>query len=160
MQIKANTVVQFHYTLKNEAGENIESSSGGEPMAYLHGHNNVIKGLEEAMEGKAEGEEFSVTIPPEKAYGPRTETELQRIPIKHLQGAKKWRPGMMAWVETDKGSRQVTVVKVGKFNVDADVNHPLAGKTLTFDVSIASVREATEDEVAHRHAHGVGGHHH
>ena len=160
MSIAKDTVVQFHYTLKNDRGEQIESTVGAEPMAYLHGHGNIISGLEKALEGKSAGDALTVTVEPKDGYGERTETELQRIPLKHLQGARKWKPGMMAVVETDKGYRQVTLVKVGKFNADVDTNHPLAGMTLTFDVEIVEVRDATEEEKAHGHAHGVGGHHH
>ena len=160
MNIGKDSVVQFHYTLKNDQGEVIESTEGKDPMAYLHGHGNIISGLEAAMEGKTVGDTFTATIEAKDAYGERQDNAMQRISLKHLQGAKKWKPGMMAMVETDKGYRQVTVVKVGKFNADVDTNHPLAGKTLVFDVQITDIREATGEEKAHGHAHGVGGHHH
>ena len=112
------------------------------------------------MEAHEAGDIFSVTVEPVDGYGLRKADSMQRIPVKHLRGAKKWKPGMVAWVETEKGQRQVTVVKVGKFNVDCDLNHPLAGKVLTFDIEIVELRDATEEEKAHGHAHGVGGHHH
>lgn len=160
MNISKDTVVQFHYSLKNAQGESIETTEGKEPMAYLHGHGNIIPGLESALEGKAVGDSFSVTVEPKDGYGPRQENSLQRISLKHLQGARKWKPGMMAFVETDKGHRQVTVVKVGKFNADVDTNHPLAGMTLVFDIQIVDIREASAEEKAHGHAHGIGGHHH
>ncbi|MGB3620698.1 MAG: peptidylprolyl isomerase [Ketobacter sp.] len=160
MPISKNSVVQFHYTLKDEQGEQIETTIGSDPMAYLHGHNNIIPGLEKAMEAHEAGDIFSVTVEPVDGYGLRKADSMQRIPVKHLRGAKKWKPGMVAWVETEKGQRQVTVVKVGKFNVDCDLNHPLAGKVLTFDIEIVELRDATEEEKAHGHAHGVGGHHH
>ncbi|MEZ5505290.1 MAG: peptidylprolyl isomerase [Gammaproteobacteria bacterium] len=160
MNIAKDTVVQFHYTLKDDKGELIESTEGKDPMAYLHGHSNIIPGLEKALEGKAVGDSFTVTVEPQDGYGQRQENAMQRISLKHLQGARKWKPGMMAFVETDQGYRQVTVVKVGKFNADVDTNHPLAGMTLVFDIQIADIREASEEEKAHGHAHGVGGHHH
>ncbi len=160
MSITKDKVVQFHYTLKNDQGEQMESTAGNDPMAYLHGHGNIIPGLESALEGKNPGDKFSVTIAPKDGYGERTEGPLQRIPLKHLQGARKWKPGMMAFVETDKGYRQVTVMKVGKFNADVDTNHPLAGMTLTFDIEVVDLRDASDEEKAHGHAHGVGGHHH
>jgi len=160
MNIAKDTVVQFHYTLKDDKGELIESTEGKDPMAYLHGHSNIIPGLEKALEGKAVGDSFTVTVEPQDGYGQRKEDAMQRISLKHLQGARKWKPGMMAFVETDQGYRQVTVVKVGKFNADVDTNHPLAGMTLVFDIQIADIREASEEEKAHGHAHGVGGHHH
>lgn len=162
MSISKDKVVQFHYRLQDESGELLESSQGGDPTAYLHGYRNVIVGLEKAMEGKVAGDSFSVTIEPLEAYGPRNENSVQRVPIKHLQGnkQKKWKPGMVAWVKTDKGDRQVTVVKVGKFSADVDSNHPLAGKTLIFAIDIVDVRDASSEEKNHGHAHGVGGHHH
>ncbi len=160
MNIEKDTVVQFHYTLKDESGEQLETTAGKDPMAYLHGHGNIIPGLEKEMLGKQEGDQFSATVEPKDAYGERKEGQAQRIPIKHLQGAKKWRKGMIAVVQTDKGQRQVVIEKVGKFNADCDLNHPLAGKTLTFDIEIVSVREASAEEKSHGHAHGVGGHHH
>lgn len=160
MNIAPDHVVQFHYTLKDASGSEIESSRDGEPMAYLHGHRNIIPGLEEALLGKAAGDRFSVTVPPEKGYGLRREGALQRVPLKHLQGARHWKPGMLAVVHTDQGMRQVQVVKVGRFNADVDVNHPMAGQTLTFDIEVVSVRPATAEELSHGHAHGAGGHHH
>lgn len=160
MTIAKDHVVQFHYTLRDADGNEIESSRGGEPMAYLHGHGNIIPGLEEALLGRAEGDQFSVTVPPEKGYGERQEGQLQRISVKHLQGAKNWRPGMIAMVQTDQGPRQVRIVKAGRFMVDVDTNHPFAGHTLTFEVDVVSIRQGKEDEIAHGHAHGEGGHQH
>ncbi|WP_448213953.1 FKBP-type peptidyl-prolyl cis-trans isomerase [Colwellia sp. MEBiC06753] len=160
MQITKDTVVQFHYTIKDEQGEQIETSSGGDPMAYLHGHNNMITGVENALADKAAGDKFTVTLEPKDAYGERQEDAIQRIPTKHLHGAATWKPGMVAVVQTEQGQRQVTVLKVGRFMVTCDLNPPLAGKTLTFDLEVVDVREASEEEIAHGHAHGVGGHHH
>ena len=160
MQIEKNTVVQFTYNLQDEAGAELESSETGQPIAYLHGHDNMLEGLENGLEGKSEGDSFSVTLPPVEAYGERREDSEHRIPIKHLQGAKKWTPGMVANVQTEQGQSQVTVIKAGKFMVTVDTNHPFAGKTLTFDIRVLEVREATAEELTHGHAHGVGGHHH
>lgn len=160
MSIGNNDVVHFHYTLKNDSGETLESSQGQDPVVYLHGQGAMIPGLEKAITGKKTGDSFSVTVPPEDAYGPRQEDAVQRIAVKYLHGAKTWKPGMMAIVETNQGPRQVQVLKVGKFMADVDLNHPLAGKTLHFDVEITEVRPATEEELAHGHVHGPGGHHH
>ncbi|WP_426360405.1 FKBP-type peptidyl-prolyl cis-trans isomerase [Pseudocolwellia sp. HL-MZ19] len=160
MKIAEKSVVQFHYVLKEEDGTEIESSQGNDPMAYLHGFNNTLVGLENALAGKEAGDKFSVTLQPEDAYGQPKEDMIQRIPVKHLQGGSKWKAGMTAVVQTEQGQRQVTIVKVGKFMVTVDINPPLAGKVLTFDIDVVDVREATEEEVTHGHAHGVGGHHH
>jgi len=160
MSVTKDTVVQFHYNLTDVEGTVEETTRGGTPMAYLHGHDNMITGLEKAMDGKEAGDTFSVTLEPKDAYGEFLPDCEQRIPVKHLQGAKKWRKGMVGTVQTEQGLRQVTVVKVGKFMVTVDNNHPLAGKTLTFDIEIMDLREATAEEIAHGHAHGVGGHQH
>jgi FKBP-type peptidyl-prolyl cis-trans isomerase SlyD len=163
MKISAGTVVSFHYCLLN-GDQELESSFDGDPMAFLYGKKNIIAGLEEAMLDKAAGDTFTVTLAPEKAYGLRRDDALQRVPIKHLHNAQKiknkLKPGMVVHINTDQGSKQSTVVKVGRFNVDVDTNHPLAGLALTFEVNIIDVRQASDDEIAHGHAHGVGGHHH
>ncbi|MGI2260153.1 FKBP-type peptidyl-prolyl cis-trans isomerase [Shewanella sp. GXUN23E] len=160
MTVQDNMVVQFHYTLKDEQGDVLESNIGLEPVAYLHGHDNMMPGIEKALEGKAVGDKLSVTPDPVDTYGEVIENAVQRVPVKHLMGAKVWKPGMAAMVHTDQGQRQVTVVKVGKFMADIDINHPLAGRALTFDLEVTGIREATDEEIAHGHAHGVGGHHH
>ncbi|WP_394203663.1 peptidylprolyl isomerase [Shewanella waksmanii] len=160
MSIQDNKVVQFIYTLKDEQGEVLETNEGLDPIAYLHGNDNMMPGVEDALTGREEGDEFSVTLAPETTYGIRNENAEQRVPIKHLQGEKKWKPGMRAIVNTEQGQRQVTVLKVGKFMATIDINHPLAGRELTFDLKVIGVRDATDEEIAHGHAHGVGGHQH
>jgi FKBP-type peptidyl-prolyl cis-trans isomerase SlyD len=160
MKVAKDTVVQFHYVLKTDEGDVIEDSSASDPMALLFGHKNMIQGIENALEGKEAGEKFTTTVSPEDGYGEYLEEAIQRVPAKHLQGAEKWKPGMVAVINTEQGQRQVTVLKVGKFMVTIDTNHPLAGQTLTFDINIIDVREATEEETSHGHAHGVGGHQH
>lgn len=159
MQIAKDTVVQFHYTLSDTTGE-IESTKKGNPILYLHGYNQMIPALELELEGKAAGDTLEVTLPPEKTYGLRDENAIQTVQVKHLLGASKWKPGMVAVIQTPQGQRQVTIVKVGMFKAEVDSNHPLAGKTLTFNVDILAVRPATEEELSHGHAHGEGGHHH
>jgi FKBP-type peptidyl-prolyl cis-trans isomerase SlyD len=160
MKIEKDCVVNFHYKLSEVGGESIEDSDTNEPMAYLHGHGNIISGLETALEGRAEGESLTVELPPEQAYGARKEDAKQRIPIKHIANKGKLRVGQVVSVNTDQGMRQVQILKIGKFNVDVDTNHPLAGIALQFDINIQEVRKATEEELSHGHAHGPGGHHH
>ena len=159
MNITKDTVVELHYAM-SEGETLIESSHEGDSVFMLQGHKNMFGAIEEAIEGKAAGDKIEVTLTPEQAYGVRQENSIQRIPIKHLQGAKKWRPGMVAMVDSNQGRKQVTVVKVGKFNADCDINHPLAGKTLNFVIDIVSVRAANADEISHGHVHGRGGVHH
>ncbi|TYK66756.1 FKBP-type peptidyl-prolyl cis-trans isomerase [Colwellia echini] len=159
MKIAEKTVAHFHYTLKNESGEELESSNGHEPLAYLHGANNTLPGLEKALEGKEKGDKFSATLQPEEAYGEYQQGLEQRVPVKHLHGLPSknatWKKGMTAVVQTEQGQRQVTVVKAGKFMVTVDINPPLAGKVLTFDIEIVDVRAATEEEVTHGHVHSA-----
>lgn len=166
--IAENKVVSFHYRMykvdeQGNQGELLESSAEAEPVFYLHGHRNIIPGLESAMVGKASGDEFEVTLTPGQAYGERQEGSLQRVPIKHLQLANKKQripPGSVVTVQTEKGPRHVMVVKSGKFNVDVDTNHPLAGATLRYEIKVENVRDATAEEIGHRHVHGPGGHQH
>ena len=160
MQVSKDAVVHLHYTLKNDEEQIIESSAGGEPTAFLQGHGGMIRGVQLAIEGKQAGDKLNITVEPQDGYGERISDSIQRVPVKHLMGAKKWRPGMIATVQTEKGQRQVSVVKVGKFMVKVDTNHPLAGQRLHFDIEIIDVREATQEEISHGHAHGAGGHQH
>ena len=160
MIAEKDKVVTFHYTLTNAAGEEMESSRDKDPMVYMHGANNIIVGLEEAMQGHAIGDKFSATIEPEKAYGTRNENNVQRVPLKRLKGIGKIVTGQVLNLQTKEGPVQVTALKVGRFNVDVDGNHPLAGQQLTFDVEITDIREASEEESQHGHAHGPGGHQH
>lgn len=157
MTIQDKKAVSFHYTLTNQDGEQIESSRDKEPMTYLHGARNIIPGLESAMAGKAVGDEFKVTIEPAQAYGEKVQAKIQRISSKHFKFPKKLKPGQVVGLQTKNGPVKVTIVKIGRFNVDVDANHPLAGQTLTFDVEVSAVRDATEEELAHGHAHGPGG---
>ena len=157
MLVADKKVVSFHYTLHNEQGEQLESSHDRQPMSYLHGARNIIPGLEQAMAGKAAGETFQVTLTPDLAYGERDAARVQRIPAKHFGNARRLQPGQRISINTRNGPMPASVVKVGRFNVDVDTNHPLAGQTLVFDVEVTDVRDATPEEIAHGHAHGPGG---
>lgn len=126
-------------------------------MTYLHGAGNIIPGLEKAMAGKAAGDSFEVTVEPQEAYGLRNEEGIQRVSAKHFGSGRRPQPGQLVTLNTQQGPRQVLVVKVGRFNIDVDTNHPLAGQTLVFDVEVTDVRDATEEEVSHGHVHGPGG---
>jgi len=160
MQIEADTVVTFHYTLRDAAGQEMETSRGGAPTAYLHGAGNIIPGLETAMAGRGAGDVFSATVAPADAYGERRDDSVQRVPVKHLVFRGRLQPGDLVQMNTSNGLHPVTVLKVGRHSVDVDTNHPLAGQALTFDIEVVEVRAATAEEVSHGHAHGPGGHHH
>jgi FKBP-type peptidyl-prolyl cis-trans isomerase SlyD len=159
MEIAADKVVTFHYNLRDSDESFAESSQGKSPVVYMHGHHNIVPGLETEMLGKRGGEKFTATVAPENAYGLRDPNAVQRVPIKHLASKGRLVPGQMVAVNTSEGARHALVLKVGHFNVDVDMNHPLAGKTLIFDIEIVDVRDATPEELAHGHAHGPGGAH-
>lgn len=157
MAIDDRKVVTFHYTLSNESGEQLETSRDRDPVVYLHGYRNIVPGLEKAMAGKEVGDSFQVTVEPAEAYGERNPNNVQRIPAKHFGNTKKLSPGQMVQLQTKTGPIQALIVKIGRFNVDVDANHPLAGQTLNFDVEITDIRDATQEEVDHGHVHGAGG---
>jgi len=157
MLIADKKVASFHYTLSNDQGEQLESSRERQPMTYLHGARNIIPGLERALTGKAAGDQFQVTLAPAEAYGEHRPGQVQRIPAKHFRDARHLQAGQRVTIQTRQGPLQATVLKVGRFNVDVDTNHPLAGQTLTFDVEVTSVRDASKEEISHGHVHGPGG---
>lgn len=160
MVVAADKVVLIHYTLKNDEGSVIDSSSGGEPLAYIHGHGNLIPGLERELEGKATGDKLSVKIAAADGYGERNPSLVQRVPRRSFGGAAV-KPGMQFQAQTSSGEARIaTVTGVQGDMVMVDMNHPLAGENLNFDVEITEIRDATAEELEHGHVHGPGGHHH
>ncbi|MFM8330778.1 MAG: peptidylprolyl isomerase [Candidatus Methylumidiphilus sp.] len=160
MLVSAQKVVFIHYTLTNDEGDVIDSSEGHEPLAYIHGEGNIIPGLENALVGKTAGEKLKVTIPPEQAYGVRDESLVHGVPKGAFHGVDEILPGMQFHTDSPDGGQLVTVVDIQGDTVILDGNHPMSGQTLNFDVEITEIRDATEEELAHGHVHGAGGHHH
>lgn len=157
MQIAQGKVVTLEYTLKDDTGTIIDSTENGSDFAYLHGAGNIIKGLENALEGKDSGEEVSVTLEPDSAYGQRDDGLVDVLPRDRFD-AEQVQVGMRFHAQTTSGNPiVVTVVDVQEENVTVDGNHPLAGMNLNFDVKVVDVREATEEEMNHGHVHGEGG---
>lgn len=160
MKIQRNTVVSFHCTLFNASGDQLETTKDDNPNVYLHGAGNILPGLEKHLDGKTVGDAFRVSLEAKDAYGLRDPAREQRVPIKHLVFKGRLRPGMLVQINTDQGQRPATVIKAGKFSADLDTNHPLAGRDLAFDIEIVELRNASAEEIAHRHVHGPGGHQH
>jgi FKBP-type peptidyl-prolyl cis-trans isomerase SlyD len=160
VEITADTVVLIHYTLKDDSGEVLDSSAGGEPLAFIQGHGNLVPGLEKALEGKQDGYTAAVTLSPAEGYGMRDEALVQRVPKRSLQGVGEIRKGLQFQARTEDGMRLFTVTGVAGDMVTLDGNHPLADRTLHFDIEVVSVRDATSEELEHGHVHGAGGHHH
>lgn len=160
MQIADRCVAQFHYTLTNDQGEVLDSSTGHEPLSYLHGKGNIVPGLEKALAGKQAGDKLKVSVPPAEAYGPLQPELVQVVPRTAFQGIDDIKPGMRFQAETDHGPVMVRVTQVSEDSVTVDGNHELAGQTLHFEIEVTSVRDASVEEVLHGHVHGEGGHHH
>jgi FKBP-type peptidyl-prolyl cis-trans isomerase SlyD len=160
MKIENNSVVRFHYTVAESDQGEAENSREGEPVAIIIGHRNIVPGIESALIGHEAGDRFEVTISPEEGYGVRREGMTQRLSKKVFPKGAPLQPGAQIVLKTDQGPRMVTVQKVGMTVVDVDLNHPLAGKTLNFDIEVIDVREGNAEEIAHGHVHGDGGHAH
>jgi len=155
MEVKKDRVVTIDYSLRNDAGQLIDSSEGSEPLVYLHGNENLIPGLEKQLEGKNPGDSVACSVAPEEAYGNHDESLVFTVPKSEFGPNTEVAPGMQFEANSDEGSAIVTVVKVNGDEVTLDANHPLAGQTLHFDVKVRDVREATEEELAHGHVHSA-----
>ena len=150
MQVAENTVVTFEYTVADERGKLIESSRDGEPMCYLHGAGRIVPGLEMDMEGRSAGDTFSVTLAPNQAYGERDESDFHVFTREEMVGLGEFRLGMQLQAQdASEGMRILTVSRVEDDKITLDGNHPLAGQTVGFDVTILDVRNATEEEMGH-----------
>ncbi len=161
MTITKDSAVFFNYTLTDNEGNILDKSPEGQPLAYIHGHQNIISGLESQMEGKSIGDKFKAVVEPADAYGEYLEEGVQEASREEFQGVDNIEVGMQFQAQADNGqSILVRVIAVSDTTVTVDMNHPLAGKQLTFDVEIVDIRPATEEELAHGHIHGEGGHHH
>ncbi|REH37941.1 FKBP-type peptidyl prolyl cis-trans isomerase /apo-metallochaperone SlyD [Paraperlucidibaca baekdonensis] len=160
MQIAQDSVALIDYKLTNDAGDVIDSSEGGAPLAYLHGHSNIIPGLEKALVGKVVGDSLKVIVEPAEGYGEVNPSLLETVPRNLFQGVDNIEVGMQFQAQTAQGTQVITVKAVDGEEVTVDGNHPLAGQTLHFDVTVTEVREASAEELEHGHVHGVGGHQH
>lgn len=151
--ITDNSVVTIHYTLTNATGEVLDQSAPDTPLTYMQGAGNIIPGLENALKGKTAGDKTEVTVAPEEGYGPRQEQLIQQVPRSAFPEDAKIEKGMEFSAQGEQGAIRVVVTDIADEEITIDANHPLAGETLHFDVDIAAVRPATEEELAHGHAH-------
>ncbi len=161
MTITGNKVVSIHYNVVDaDSQEMIDSSDGKEPMVYLHGARNIIPGLEQALEGRAPGDAFDVTVAAAEAYGEHSQDRVQSVPREAFAEIGELQLGLRVTAQTEIGAIELLVTEIGDDEVTVDANHPLAGRNLKFSVRVEQVRDASEEEIAHGHAHGPGGHHH
>lgn len=170
MTIESGKHVTIDYTLKNDEGEVLDTTEGKTPLGFVQGMEMLLPGLEEALQGRSAGEKFSAVLPPEKAYGLYSEELVEEVPLSEMAGVDNLEVGMKLQAHTPHGVRVFTVQEIKDETVIVDGNHPLAGKTLHFDVHALEVREATDEELApamdscgcgsgggHDHSHGGGG---
>lgn len=158
MKAEKNKVVSMHYNLTVDGAPVESSRERDEPLWVLLGHGQLIPGLENALEGHEAGESMHVSVAPAEGYGERDEGQTQRMSKKYFHNGSRLKPGMTTVLSLKEGGqRPVTLQKVGMSTIDIDLNHPMAGKTLDFDVQLLEVREATEEEIKHGHAHPPGG---
>lgn len=160
MKVEKNKVVAIHYTLKDDAGNVLDSSEGKDPLAYIQGVGQLIPGLETQLEGKEKGSKVAATVLPADSYGDYRDDMVFVVGKDGFQGTEELAVGMQVEVELDQGKSIAIVSKIEGENVSLDLNHPLAGQTLHFDVDLMDVRDATEEELSHGHVHGPGGHQH
>jgi FKBP-type peptidyl-prolyl cis-trans isomerase SlyD len=159
MSISQDQIVSIHYILRDDAGAEIDRSAADQPLAYLHGHGQLVPGLERELTGHAVGDRLQVTVAAAEGYGEYDPQLVQRVPRRTLKGIGDVRVGMHLQAQTAHGPRPVTVTQLTGDMVTLDGNHPLAGKNLHFEIEVAAMRPATEEELAHGHVHGPGGHH-
>lgn len=157
MQITKNKVATFDFQVTDDGGLVLDSSEQHGPFAYVHGIGYLIPGLEEALEGREAGEAFSISIPPVKAYGERDDALVQTLAKEQFAGIRDLHVGMRLEAHYDDGPRAMTVTRIDDESVTIDGNHPLAGMTLNFDVTVVEVREATSEELAYGHPFFEGG---
>lgn len=150
----------MHYLLTDADKNVLDSSQGREPLAYIHGLGNIIPGLEKQLTGMQVGDKVNAVVEPAEGYGERDENLMQIVPKSGFQGDEELVVGMQVQVGTEHGPAIASVAKIDGEDVTLDVNHPLAGVTLHFDVEIMGVRDATDEEISHGHVHGPGGHQH
>lgn len=161
MKIGENKVGSIHYTVYLEDGSVADTSVGEEPLEFLFGYENIVPGLEDALEGLVAGDKKTVVVAPDDAYGEFIADDFQEVPREQFPDDAPLELGMQLVLEDEEGFHvPATIDKIEGDTVTLNFNHPLAGKTLKFDVEVISVREATEEELEHGHVHGADGHHH
>jgi FKBP-type peptidyl-prolyl cis-trans isomerase SlyD len=158
--MKKTRVVVFHYTLTDSEGTEIDSSRGGDPLAILEGAGNIIPGLEVELKKLASGDKKKINVAAKDAYGEKNSDMVMEVPLTQFPSDVKIKVGDRFRTSDDHYSPVFCVMKVTDSHVTIDGNHPLAGKDLTFDVEITEIRDASDEELAHGHVHGPGGHHH
>lgn len=160
MKIENEKVVSINYTLRNDQGEILDTSDGHEPLAYIHGMGNIVPGLESQLNGKSVGDSLKISVAPVDGYGEYDLAQVVQVSRSQFEGVPELKVGMQFTASSPEGNQVVTITNINNDTVTVDGNHPLAGKTLHFDITVVDVRNASADELSHGHVHGAGGHHH
>ena len=160
MKVEKNSVVTFDYVLKNPEGEVLDTTEGEEPFDYLHGSEGVLPAVEEALEGAIVGQRLQFVVPCEDAYGERDDELITLVPREEFDDVDDLEVGLQMPAVIDDEECLITVLSISDDEVEIEANHPLAGETLHFDITIRTIRAATPEEIEHGHAHGADGHHH
>jgi FKBP-type peptidyl-prolyl cis-trans isomerase SlyD len=158
VKIENKRVVQIHYTLKDHQGEILDSSAGKSPLPYIHGIGALIPGLEKQLLGRQAGDKFIAIVAPADGYGEYDEEQVFEVPASEFEGDDELELGMQIQLDTESGPAIATIVNMEEDVITLDLNHPLAGTTLNFDVEVVEVREATKQELDHGHVHTHGVH--
>jgi FKBP-type peptidyl-prolyl cis-trans isomerase SlyD len=159
--VAKDTVVTFHYTLKDKGGQVLDSSEGSDPLVYLHGYSQIVRGLESALLGKTAGASFNVEVTPSEGYGDRREEMVITLPRTQGNLPPDIQVGYVVELVSEQGDEiPARVTDLTDTDITLDANHPLAGETLYFAIELTNVRKATAEEISHGHVHGPGGHHH
>lgn len=159
MKIARNAIVSFDYTLTDDDGEVLDTSSGGEPLRYLHGYGQIVPGLERQLEGRMAGDSLQISVPPAEGYGEHDPAKVVTLPRANLPAGLEPEIGMQLAAEGPRGEHiPLWITDFSDDQVTVDANHPLAGRTLHFQIDVREVREATREELEHGHVHGPGGH--
>ena len=153
MNVEKNSVVSFYYTLKNDGGDVIDTNENGEVLSYIHGTGAIVPGLENAMEGKSAGDAFTAEVVPAEGYGEYDDALIFSVPMENFRDPESVEVGMGVEVQSQDGGRILQVKEIDGQTVFLDGNHPLAGETLHFDITISEIRNATDEELEHGHVH-------
>lgn len=160
-KIEKDVVVSLQYSLKLDNGDLVEESNEDEPLMYLHGHGNIIPGLERRLEGRGVADRLRVAIEAEDAYGEYDPEQVEQLPRSDLPPEIRPEVGMILGVRAKSGDQYAAhITEVDDDSITLDFNHPLAGERLHFDVTVLALRDASDEELQHGHVHEEGGHHH
>ncbi len=160
MKIDNDKVVVLNLILKDDKDQVLEATDNEHPLAYIHGSGEMVPGIEKALSLQETGYKTNKTIGPDEGYGDRKEEWVQTAPLENFDEPDRVKVGVEFQAKTDNGIRIATVTQIEDKTVTIDMNHPYAGKTLSFEAEVLEVREATKEELEHGHVHGLGGHHH